>query len=147
MSDTQTAPQATAGTALSPMQYLDRAMGALRDMGLMPGSTAEAPINALLEKISDLSPDKIAVITRTLGQAQTFNEEVRNEIQAMSIGDRYEAITEAFNSIRDDAKAMVDQLSDGKISFMESLNIWKNLLIKIYLKIYNLLVVVMLARS
>ena len=42
MSDTQTAPQATAGTALSPMQYLDRAMGALRDMGLMPGSTAEA---------------------------------------------------------------------------------------------------------
>ncbi|MBB98043.1 MAG: cell surface protein [Rhodobacteraceae bacterium] len=128
MSDTQTAPQATAGTALSPMQYLDRAMGALRDMGLMPGSTAEAPINALLEKISDLSPDKIAVITRTLGQAQTFNEVVRNEIQAMSIGDRYEAITEAFNSIRDDAKAMVDQLSDGKISFMEGLsNKWRDM--------------------
>ncbi|GGE84624.1 cell surface protein [Stappia taiwanensis] len=117
-----------ADTALSPMQYLDRAVGALRDMGLMPNGTAEAPINALLEQISDLSPDKIAVITRTLGQAQTFNEVVRNEIQAMSIGERYEAITEAFNSIRDDAKSMVDQLADGKISFMENLsNKWRDM--------------------
>lgn len=110
------------------MQYLDKAVTALRDMGLMPDGTAEAPINALLEKISDLSPDKITVITRTLGQAQTFNEVVRNEIQAMSIGERYEAITEAFNSIRDDAKGMVDQLADGKISFMENLsNKWRDM--------------------
>ena len=99
--------EAAAQTGLSPMQYLDKAVAALRDMGLMPDGTAEAPINALLERISDLSPDKIAVITRTLGQSQTFNEVVRNEIQAMSIGERYEAITEAFNSIRDDAKGMV----------------------------------------
>lgn len=118
----------TAQTGLSPMQYLDKAVTALRDMGLMPDGTAEAPINALLEKISDLSPDKITVITRTLGQAQTFNEVVRNEIQAMSIGERYEAITEAFNSIRDDAKGMVDQLADGKISFMENLsNKWRDM--------------------
>ncbi|WP_186386308.1 MULTISPECIES: cell surface protein [unclassified Stappia] len=118
----------TAQTGLSPMQYLDKAVAALRDMGLMPDGTVEAPINALLEKISDLSPDRIAVITRTLGQAQTFNEVVRNEIQAMSIGERYEAITEAFNSIRDDAKSMVDQLADGKISFMENLsNKWRDM--------------------
>ena len=65
--------ETVAQTGLSPMQYLDKAMTALRDMGLMPDGTAEAPINALLEKISDLSPDKIAVITRTLGQSQTFN--------------------------------------------------------------------------
>ncbi len=117
-----------AETALSPMQYLDRAVGALREMGLMPESTAEAPINALLEQISDLSPDKIAVITRTLGQNSTFNEVVRNEIQGMTIGDRYEAITEAFNSIRDDAKALVDQLADGRISFMENLsNKWRDM--------------------
>lgn len=118
----------TAQTGLSPMQYLDKAVAALRDMGLMPDGTVEAPINALLEKISDLSPDRIAVITRTLGQAQTFNEVVRNEIQAMSIGERYEAITEAFNSIRDDAKGMVDQLADGKISFMENMsNKWRDM--------------------
>ncbi|WP_293719819.1 cell surface protein [Stappia sp.] len=127
MSNTDMA-ETTPANLPSPMQYLDRAVGALRDLGLMPDSTAEAPINALLEKISDLSPDKVAVITRTLGQAQTFNEVVRNEIQSMSIGERYEAITEAFNSIRDDAKGMVDQLSDGKISFMESLsNKWRDM--------------------
>ncbi|MXN63741.1 cell surface protein [Stappia sp. GBMRC 2046] len=117
-----------AETSLSPMQYLDKAVGALRDMGLMPDSTGEAPINALLEQISDLSPDKVAVITRTLGQASTFNEVVRNEIQAMAIGERYEAITEAFNSIRDDAKSLVDQLADGKLSFLENLsNKWRDM--------------------
>lgn len=112
----------------TPLQYLDRAAVALRDMGLMPETQADAPINALLEQISDLSPDKIAVITRTLGQASTFNEIVRTQIAAMTIGERYEAITEAFNSIRDDAKAMVDQLADGKISMMEGLaNKWRDM--------------------
>ncbi|ADZ69985.1 hypothetical protein [Polymorphum gilvum] len=115
-------------TALTPLQYLDRAVGALRNLGLMPETQQEAPINALLEQISDLSPDKIAVITRTLGQASTFNEIVRTQIQAMTIGERYEAITEAFNSIRDDAKALVDQLADGRISLMENLsNRWRDM--------------------
>lgn len=118
----------TGAQSKSPLQYLDRAVGALRDMGLMPETQADAPINALLEQISDLSPDKIAVITRTLGQASTFNEIVRTQIAAMTIGERYEAITEAFNSIRDDAKAMVDQLADGKISVMEGLaNKWRDM--------------------
>ncbi len=116
------------GQTLAPLQYLDRAVGALREMGLTPDSTAEAPINALLEQVSDLSPDKVAAIARTLGQASVFNEVVRNEIQAMSIGERYEAITSAFDSIRDDAKGLVDQLADGKISFTESLsNKWRDM--------------------
>ncbi|MGB5617838.1 MAG: hypothetical protein WBM78_13430, partial [Desulfobacterales bacterium] len=43
----------------------------------------------------------------------------------MKVGERYEKITDAFNSIRDDAKSMVDQLDDGKISTMEKLqNLW-----------------------
>ena len=50
----------------TPMQYLDKAVGALRDMGLMPTKVEPAPINALLERISDLEPDKIQVIARTL---------------------------------------------------------------------------------
>lgn len=117
-----------AESSLSPIQYLDRAIGTLREMGLMPETSAEAPINALLEQISDLSPDKIAVITRTLGQSSIFNEVVRNEIQAMQISDRYEAITAAFNSIRDDAKSLVDQFADGKLSFMENLsNKWRDM--------------------
>ncbi|TKT74880.1 hypothetical protein [Aquamicrobium sp. LC103] len=109
----------------TPMQYLDKAMGSLRDLGLVPKRTDEAPIVGLLEKISDLEPDKIAVITRTLDQMSFFNEVVREQVSQMSVGERYEKITKGFNSIRDDAKRMVDQISDGRLDIFErSTNVW-----------------------
>jgi hypothetical protein len=107
------------------MQYLDKATGALRELGLMPARTEEAPINALLQKITDLDEERITVIARTLGQASVFNEVVREQTEAMEIGQRYQEIAQAFNSIRDDAKKMVDQIGDGKIDFMERVtNAW-----------------------
>lgn len=109
----------------TPMQYLTKATDALRDLGLMPEKLEEAPIVGLLQKISDLEPEKITIITRTLGQMAVFNEIVREQISQMSIGERYEQITSAFNSIRDDAKGMVDQVSDGKIDIFErATNAW-----------------------
>ena len=109
----------------TPMQYLDKAVGALRDVGLMPTKVEPAPINALLEQISDLEPEKIQVIARTLGQASVFNEVVRDQISGMEIGERYKAITDGFNSIRDDAKSMVDQLADSKLDLIErATNVW-----------------------
>ena len=112
----------------TPMQYLDKAMGALRDLGLAPPATQDAPIVGLLEKISDLDPDKIVVITRTLGQTEVFNEVVRNQISGMEIGERYKQITAGFDSIRDDAKKMVDQVADGKIDIFErATNAWMKL--------------------
>jgi hypothetical protein len=112
----------------SPLQYLDQATGTLRDLGITPQRPDFAPINALLEKISDLDQDRIAVISRTLGQTEVFNEVVRDQTEAMEIGSRYEDIAKAFNSIRDDAKALVDQLSDGRVNFSERLaNIWMKL--------------------
>ena len=112
----------------TPMQYLDKAMGTLRDLGLMPAKTEDAPIGGLLEKIATIEPDKIVIIARTLGQGSVFNEVVRNQIAGMEIGERYKAITEGFNSIRDDSKKMVDQLSDGKIDIFErATNTWMKL--------------------
>ncbi len=109
----------------TPLQYLDKASAALRDMGLMPDKMDPAPINALLEKISDLDKDKIALIARTLGQAEVFNEVVRNQTANMEIGERYNDITNGFNSIRDDSKRLVDQVSDGKIDILErGTNMW-----------------------
>jgi len=109
----------------SPMQYLDKATGTLRDLGLLPAKVDDAPINALLQKISDLDQDRIAVIARTLGQAGVFNEVVREQTQAVEVGERYRQIAEAFNSIRDDAKGMVDQLADAKIDLWErATNAW-----------------------
>ena len=111
--------------AKTPMQYLDKASGVLRDMGLMPGKIEPSPINALLEKIADLDKDKIAIIARTLQQGEVFNEVVREQTSKMEIGERYQLITNGFNSIRDDSKRLVDQVSDGKIDMLErGTNIW-----------------------
>jgi len=111
--------------ARQPLQYLDKAASTLRDLGLMPDKIEPAPINALLEKISDLDKDKITIIARTLGQAEVFNAVVRDQTAKMEVGQRYQQITEGFNSIRDDAKRLVDQVADGKVDLLErGTNIW-----------------------
>ncbi len=108
------------------LQYLDKAMGGLKQLGLVPGGkSGAAPIVALLEQISDLEPDKVAAIARTLDQASLFNDVVREQVAGITVGERYEVVTKAFNSIRDDAKSLVDQYADGKISTMErASNVW-----------------------
>jgi hypothetical protein len=110
----------------SPMQYLDKAMNGLHDLGLLPEAEGqEAPIVALLNQISDLDEERVVAISRTLNQASLFNDVVREQVQAMEIGARYEEITSAFNSIRDDAKSMVDQVEDGRVDTFERLgNVW-----------------------
>jgi len=112
----------------SPKKYLDQAVGALRDLGITPPKADFTPINVLLDKITDLDKDRVAVIARTLSQTEVFNEVVRDQTQAMDIGQRYEDIAKSFNSIRDDAKTMVDQLADGKTDIFERVtNIWMKL--------------------
>ncbi len=109
----------------TPIQYLDKAMLRLRDLGLVPEKTEEAPIVALLNRISDLDQDKVVAIARTLSQASLFNQVVREQISAMALGERYAQITDAFNSVRDDSKTMIEQLEDGKIDTWERLqNVW-----------------------
>jgi hypothetical protein len=100
---------------ITPMRYLDKAMNQLHDLGLLSqGESQEQPIIALLNQISGLDEARVTAIARTLSQASLFNDVVREQVQAMEIGQRYEEITNAFNSIRDDAKTMVDQVEDGK---------------------------------
>jgi len=111
---------ATVSTSPTALQYLDKAMGGLKQLGLVPGGkSGAAPIVALLGQISDLEPDKVAAIARTLDQASLFNDVVREQVAGIAVGERYEDITKAFNTIRDDAKSLVDQYADGKISTME----------------------------
>lgn len=108
------------------LQYLDKAMGGLKQLGLVPGGkSGAAPIVALLEQISDIEPDKVAAIARTLDQASLFNDVVREQVAGITVGERYQEVTKAFNTIRDDAKSLVDQYADGKISTMErASNVW-----------------------
>lgn len=114
-------------TAETPLSYLDRAMGALRDLGLVTEEdrSHEAPIVALLERISDLDEARVVAITRTMAQASTFNDVVRRQVQSMDVGTRYERIAKDFDSIRDDARAMVEQMEDGTLNTRERLaNLW-----------------------
>ena len=116
----------TAPATRSPLKHLDKALSGLRDLGLVSDETRDpAPIIALLDRISDLDADRVAVIARTLNQASLFNEVVREQVASMDVGERYEEITDAFNSIRDDAKGLVDQIEDGRIDTWERLqNVW-----------------------
>jgi len=122
-----TAAPAPAVTAMAdkPLQYLDKAVNAIRDLGIWPESQGEAPITGLLQQITELDETRVILIGRTLSQASAFNEVVREQVAAMKIGERYEDITKGFDSIRDDAKGMVDQLQDNKIDLFErASNVW-----------------------
>ena len=106
-------------------KYLDKALGQIRELGLMPDQAAEAPVVSLLEQLTEVDEDKVIAIARTLTQASTFNDIVREQVVQMNIGERYEEITQAFNSIRDDAKSMVKQVEDGKVDTFERIsNVW-----------------------
>ena len=120
---TEVAPVAM--SADKPLQYLDKAVNAIRDLGIWPEQQGEAPITGLLAKITELDETRVVLIGRTLSQASAFNEVVREQIAAMKIGERYEDITKGFDSIRDDAKGMVDQLADNKLDLLErASNVW-----------------------
>jgi hypothetical protein len=117
--------QETAMSNPQPLKYLDKALSGLRDLNLVPEKSDEAPIIDLIDQISDLDPDKTLAIARTLNQASLFNEVVREQVSGMELGERYEEITNAFNSIRDDAKNMVEQVEDGKLDTFERIgNVW-----------------------
>ena len=119
----EAAPASTA--AGSPLQYLDKAVNAIRDLGVWPEQQGEQPITGLLSQITELDETRVILIGRTLSQASAFNEVVREQIASMKIGERYEEITKGFDSIRDDAKGMVDQLSDNKLDLLErASNVW-----------------------
>jgi hypothetical protein len=113
-------------TVSSPIKYLDKAMNSLHDLGLLPQEAGEeAPVIALLNQITDIDEGRVVAITRTLSQASLFNDVVREQVQAMDIGTRYEDIVDAFDSIRDDSRKMVEQIGDGKLDTFERIsNVW-----------------------
>ncbi len=125
--DAASADAATADRTPPPtaLQFLDRAMGELKALGFAPEPGEPAPIIALLKQISDLDEDRVAAIARTLDQSSHFNDIVRSEVAGMNVAERYDGITAAFDSIRDDARSLVDQYADGKVSTMERIsNVW-----------------------
>lgn len=114
-------------TTTAPMQYLDKAMNTLHEIGLARSEqrSADDPMTPLLTAIVGLDEARVTAIARTFSEAATFNTVVRQQVQSMDVGTRFEEITNAFNSIRHDVKAMVDQLEDDQVDTLERVaDVW-----------------------
>jgi hypothetical protein len=75
-----TQPATTTAVAEKPLQYLDKAVNAIRDLGVWPEQQGEQPITGLLSQITELDETRVVLIGRTLSQASAFNEVVREQV-------------------------------------------------------------------
>lgn len=103
----------------SAMRFLESATAKLQSIGVAAPQTENVPIVGVLERLERIDPDRVLVVARTLQHASYFNEVVRKHIQGVTLADRYADIAQAFTSIRDDAKMLVEHMDDGKVSLKE----------------------------
>ncbi|MQA52912.1 merozoite surface protein 3b [Pseudomonas piscis] len=109
------------------MNYLERSMSALRSIGIdFPAQ--EAPVLALLDKVTVYDPSRVTNIAATLQQSTVFNASVRDKLQSMDISTRYADIAASFDSIQADAQQMMEWMADGKLQFSERIQLaWLNM--------------------
>lgn len=109
----------------SVQKYLDQALAVLQRFGVLPKQDAPPQLTKLLEEVRHVDEPKVMTIARTVQYMQSFNAMVRDNVEDVNIGNRYLAISQQFDSIRDDSKTLIAQLDDGKISFGERMtNLW-----------------------
>lgn len=112
----------------SLQKYLDKAVEVLDKFGLSKGEDNSAEMLRLLDEVKHVDEAKVLAIAKVIEHMSVFNKLVRDNVENISIGNRYLDITQQFDSIREDSKALISQLDDGKISFGEKIqNYWMNL--------------------
>jgi hypothetical protein len=127
----QATEQTSAGKAASSTvhertmrQYLDRALSTLERFGLGGKSAQPNELVNLLEDVKHLDEGKTLAIAEVLNHMSTFNQLVRDNVENISVGDRYLSISQMFDSIREDSKRLIAQLDDGKFSATEKMSNW-----------------------
>ncbi len=104
--------------------YLDRALQTLQKFGLgNKGAESNELIN-LLDDVKDLDEGKALAIAEVLKHMSTFNQLVRDNVENITVGNRYLEISQAFDSVREDSKRLIAQLDDGKFSTSEKVSNW-----------------------
>ena len=103
----------------SLQKYLDRAVEVLDKFGISKSEETSAEMLRLLDQVKHVDEAKVIAIAKVIQHMSTFNQLVRDNVENISIGNRYLDITQEFDSIREDSKALISQLDDGKISFGE----------------------------
>jgi len=108
-------------------KYLGQALQVLDKYGIIP-KEGESKLVSLLTEVAPVDEPKVLAIAKTVKYMHTFNEMVRENVEAIHFSDRYNKVTELFNSIRDDSKKLIKQLDDGKIDGKEKMeNLWMKL--------------------
>ena len=112
----------------SLQKYLDRAKEVLDKFGIAKSEASYAEMLRLLDQVKHVDEAKTLAIAKVIQHMSDFNQLVRDNVENISIGNRYLDIAQQFDSIREDSKALISQLDDGKISFGEKIqNYWMNL--------------------
>jgi hypothetical protein len=105
--------------------YLDRALGVLDDLGISHRKDVPQELVRLLDEVKGIDEPKVVAIADTIQHMSTFNALVRDNVENINVGNRYLAITEMFDSVREDSKTLINQLQDGKIGLGEKVqNLW-----------------------
>jgi uncharacterized phage infection (PIP) family protein YhgE len=105
-------------------KYLDGAVDVLKKFGFLDRVQEESQLAVLLEDVVQVDEARVVAIAKTVRHMSAFNDLVRERVQDMKVSDRYADITQKFDSIREDAKRVLAQLSDGKIDFKERMSNW-----------------------
>jgi hypothetical protein len=120
-------PATTVQTTTLPStmrHYLDRAIQVLKKFGLSTSGDANDELIRLLEDVRHVDEARVLAIADVIKHMSTFNRLVRENVENIRIGNRYLEITQMFDSVREDSKMLISQLSDGQISRSEKFQNW-----------------------
>ncbi|MEQ8838201.1 MAG: cell surface protein, partial [Lacipirellulaceae bacterium] len=105
--------------------YLDKAVEVLEKFGLKDKDDAPVELIRLLEEVRHVDEARALAIANTIQHMAKFNALVRENVENINVGNRYLEISQMFDSIREDSKALIGQLDDGKIGITEKMaNLW-----------------------
>lgn len=123
--ETQGAVVENSSSSTGMRKYLDQALGMLDKLGISRRDDVPQELVRLLDDVRSIDEPKVVAIADTIRHMSTFNALVRDNVENINIGNRYLAITEMFDSVREDSKTLINQLQDGRISLTEKMsNLW-----------------------
>ena len=106
-------------------KYLDRALATVKSLGISRRDEVPQELISLLDQVKSLDEARVLAIADVIKHMSTFNALVRDNVENITIGNRYLEITQMFDSIREDSKTLIAQLDDGKIGLGEKVqNLW-----------------------
>jgi len=105
-------------------KYLDGAVDVLKRFGFLDKAEEESRLASILADVTSVDEERVVAIAKVVRHMGSFNALVRENVQGMTVSDRYADIAQKFDSIREDAGRVLKQLEDGKIDLRERMSNW-----------------------